>query len=160
MRISDWSSDVCSSDLHYGWPYCFADRQPDPVFARKKSDLEQFCSRKTEGAAFTYTAHAAPIAFVFYTGDRFPKDYRNDAFVAFHGSWNRRPAAGYKVVRVRFEDGRPVAAEDFLSGFLIEDGTAQFGRPTGLAVTRHGALPVSDDSNGVIYRVSYGDGGE
>src|SRR3546814_1103128 len=90
MRISDWSSDVCSSDLHYGWPYCFADRQPDPVFARKKSDLEQFCSRKTEGAAFTYTAHAAPIAFVFYTGDRFPKDYRNDAFVAFHGSWNRR----------------------------------------------------------------------
>lgn len=92
---------------------------------------------------------------MFYTGRQFPRDYRNDAFVAMHGSWNRMPSTGYKVVRIRFERGRPARFEDFLTGFLIEDGKAHFGRPAGLAVTRDGALLVSDDINGVVYRIAY-----
>jgi glucose/arabinose dehydrogenase len=91
----------------------------------------------------------------FYPGGQFPADYRNDAFVAMHGSWNRVPATGYKVVRIRFEKGRPVRFEDFLTGFLIEDGKAHFGRPAGLAVARDGTLLVSDDTNGIVYRVSH-----
>jgi glucose/arabinose dehydrogenase len=75
--------------------------------------------------------------------------------VAMHGSWNREPATGYKVVRIRFRDGQPTAFEDFLRGFLIEDGRAHFGRPAGLAVAKDGALLVSDDTNGIIYRVTY-----
>ena len=74
---------------------------------------------------------------------------------ALHGSWNREHATGYKVVRVVFRDGQPERFEDFLTGFLVDDGKAQIGRPAGLAITKDGALLVSDDGNGVIYRVSY-----
>jgi glucose/arabinose dehydrogenase len=96
---------------------------------------------------------------VFYTGSQFPPEYRNDAFVAMRGSWNRRPPTGYKVVRLRFQNGKPASFEDFLTGFLIEGGRAHFGRLAGLAVARDGSLLVADDSNGIIYRVSYGNGG-
>src|SRR5262245_10864475 len=139
----------------YGWPLCFGNRQPDPFFvSRAITDKEAHC-RTTQPPVLTYQAHSAPIAMVFYAGRQFPRDYRNDAFVAMHGSWNRSPATGYKVVRIRFDHGRPVRFEDFLTGFLIEDGKAHFGRPAGLAVTRDGALLVSDDTNGVVYRVAY-----
>ena len=94
---------------------------------------------------------------VFYTASQFPAAYRNDAFVAFHGSWNRAKPTGYKVVRIRFKEGKPVGFEDFLTGFLVtDDGLPYtFGRPAGLVVTKDGALLVGDDRNGMIYRVSY-----
>jgi glucose/arabinose dehydrogenase len=75
--------------------------------------------------------------------------------VALHGSWNRETPSGYKVVRILFRDGRPERFEDFLTGFLVDRGKAQIGRPAGLAVTKDGALLISDDANGTIYRVSY-----
>ena len=93
---------------------------------------------------------------VFYSGDQFPAEYRSSAFVALHGSWNREKPRGYKVVRIIFRDGQPQRFEDFLTGFLVDNGAAQIGRPAGLAVTKDGALLVGDDANGVIYRVSYG----
>jgi glucose/arabinose dehydrogenase len=71
------------------------------------------------------------------------------------GSWNRKPATGYKVVRIRFDNGTPTRFEDFLTGFLSTDGTAHYGRPTGLAVYADGSLLLSDDTNGVIYQISY-----
>jgi glucose/arabinose dehydrogenase len=71
------------------------------------------------------------------------------------GSWNRNPPTGYKVVRVRFQNGWPVAFEDFLTGFLIDNGAAQFARISGVAVAPYGSLFVADDANGVIYRVSW-----
>lgn len=71
------------------------------------------------------------------------------------GSWNRNPATGYKVVRVRFQKGQPVAIEDFLTGFLTDGGPAHFGRLVGLAQAPDGSLLIGDDTNGVIYRVSY-----
>jgi glucose/arabinose dehydrogenase len=94
----------------------------------------------------------------FYTGSQFPAEYRGDAFVAMRGSWNRREPVGYKVVRIRFENGTPRGFEDFLTGFLLDGGQAMFGRPVGLAVARDGALLVSDDTGGVVYRIAYGGG--
>ncbi|MGI8997746.1 MAG: PQQ-dependent sugar dehydrogenase [Pyrinomonadaceae bacterium] len=103
----------------------------------------------------TYQAHSSPIGMVFYMGAQFPAEYRNDAFVAMRGSWNRNPPTGYKVVRIRFENGKPTRIEDFLTGFLIENGRAHFGRLAGIAGAGDGSLLVADDTNGVIYRVSY-----
>ena len=91
----------------------------------------------------------------FYTGTQFPEEYRDDAFIAMRGSWNRSTPVGYKVVRVHFENGEPAAFEDFLSDFLINNNRAHFGRLVGLAIHTDGSLLVSDDTNGVIYRVAY-----
>lgn len=140
----------------YGWPYCLEDRQPDMKYANEPLDATKtaFCA-KSLGPALAYTAHAAPIAFVFYTAAMFPPDYKGDAFVAMHGSWNREPASGYRVLRIKFDHGRAVRVEDFLSGFLDSAGKSVFGRPAGLAVARDGALLVADDTSGVIYRIAY-----
>jgi glucose/arabinose dehydrogenase len=147
----------------YGWPYCYGDKVPDPTVDEPSQMLTKaaYCPT-TEPLAFGYQAHSAPIGFVFYTGTQFPAAYRNDAFVAFRGSWNRQVPTGYKVVRVHFENGVPAAGggtplvSDFLGGFLIEGGAAHFGRIAGLAIDASGALLVAEDTNGVIYRVSYG----
>lgn len=161
---TDWrGDDIPPEELNritegsnYGWPYCFANRQIDPYVPGGPEGIpvEQYCAA-TVPPVLTYQAHNAPIGKVFYNAAQFPAEYRGDAFVALRGSWNRSPASGYKVVRVRFEKGQPVGFEDFLSGFLLEDGKAHFGRLAGVAVAGDGALLVSDDSNGVIYRVSY-----
>jgi glucose/arabinose dehydrogenase len=102
----------------------------------------------------TYTAHSAPLDLVFYTGEQFPAEYRADAIVTMRGSWNRSQPSGYKVVRVRYQNGWPVTFEDFITGWLV-DGQAQFGRPVGIAQAPYGSLFISDDTNGVIYRVSW-----
>ena len=141
----------------YGWPFCLADRVPDrQQFPNPPGGMthEQYCAR-TAGPAARYTAHSAPMALAFYTGRQFPAAFRGDAFVALRGSWNRVPASGHKVVRVRFENGRPGRIEEFLTGFLTTGGRQRFARPAGVAVARDGALLVSDDMNGVVYRVSH-----
>ena len=104
-----------------------------------------------------FQAHSASLGAVFYTGAMFPAEYRNDAFVAFHGSWNRSLRTGYKVVRVRFRDGKPVGGyEDFLTGFLLDEGNRDvWGRPVSVLVARDGALLVSDDGGHRVWRVSY-----
>jgi glucose/arabinose dehydrogenase len=148
----------------YGWPYCFGAREIDPVMDQPSMTLskEAYCP-KTTPYTLGYPAHNAPIAFLFYRGAQFPADYQHDAFIALRGSWNRKIAAGYKVVRVHFDNGVPAPrvgqsspVEDFMTGFLL-DNDHQFGRIAGLAVARDGSLLVSEDSNGVIYRVAYGD---
>jgi glucose/arabinose dehydrogenase len=139
----------------YGWPYCTNDRKPDTRIKPPGGQTgQQYCA-KTIPPVLGYTAHSAPLAMQFYNADMFPADYKGDAFVAFHGSWNREPAAGYEVMRVKFEKGKPVRFEPFMSGFLLPGGKTQFGRPSGLAVLKDGSLLVSDDDGGVIYRVTY-----
>jgi glucose/arabinose dehydrogenase len=104
-----------------------------------------------------FRAHTAALGLVFYTADQFPSEYKGDAFVALHGSWNAAQPRGYHVVRVPFEDGKPAGHyEVFLSGFWVEGtGPARvIGRPVGLAVARDGSLLVADDSANVIWRVS------
>jgi glucose/arabinose dehydrogenase len=150
----------------YGWPYCYNDKKPDPTVDEPSTMVtkEQYCPTTTAPAA-TIQAHSSPIAFLFYTADQFPAAYRDDAFLVLRGSWDRQYPVGYKVVRIHFANGAPAPVpgtsdpvEDFLSGFLIEDGKAHFGRIAGLAVDATGALLVSDDTNGMIYRVRYGAG--
>jgi glucose/arabinose dehydrogenase len=165
---SDWrGNDIPPEELnsikqngHYGWPFCYGQRIADDYLQAepkpKGTTKEQFCPQ-TVAPALTYQAHSAPIQMVFYNASQFPSEYRGDAFIAMRGSWNRNPATGYKVVRVRFENGKPTKFEDFLTGFLIEGGRAHFARLAGVAIAQDGSLLVSDDTNGVIYRVSYGE---
>jgi glucose/arabinose dehydrogenase len=109
-------------------------------------------------------AHSAPLNIAFYDREDlpadsgFPKEYRGDAFVALHGSWNRGNRTGYKVVRLLFKDGKPTGEyEDFMTGFVVSSGEV-WGRPVGVAVAHDGALIVTEDGNGTIWRVTY-DGG-
>jgi glucose/arabinose dehydrogenase len=104
--------------------------------------------------ALEFPAHVAPLGLAFYQGDMFPRDYRGDLFVAQHGSWDRSTPTGYRVVRVRFADGKPVKAEPFATGWLTAD-QAVLGRPADVKQAADGALLVSDDHDGVIYRISY-----
>jgi len=101
-------------------------------------------------------AHSAPLDLAFYVGDAFPPEYRGDLFIAYHGSWNRSVPTGYKVVRVDVaDDGTLGAPQDFATGFATpEEGKLQ-GRPVGLAIGPDGAMYISDDKGGFIYRVVY-----
>jgi glucose/arabinose dehydrogenase len=141
----------------YGWPYAYGKREIDAAMDDPPAKTKEAYAAATEPSVLEYQAHSAPIAFRFYGGGQFPPEYRGDAFVAMHGSWNRDPPTGYKVVRIRFDHGTPREFEDFLSGFLSADGKETFGQPAGLTIARDGALLVSDDANGTIYRVSYGE---
>jgi len=161
---SDWrGNDQPPEELNrivqgadYGWPFCWGDRRPDVYLSANPQGKtkEEYCA-KTQPPVLTYTAHSAPLDFVFYTASQFPQEYRNDAFVTMRGSWNRQPPSGYKIVRIRYQNGKPAAFEDFITGFLNPQATAQFGRPVGLAVLPNGSLLFTDDTNGVIYKVSY-----
>lgn len=138
----------------YGWPFRFGHNLVNRLFDRSKVSETEF-EKPTVAPVLTYDAHSAPLAMLFYNGNQFPAAYRTSAFVALHGSWNRETPTGYKVMRIVFRDGRPERFEDFLTGFLVDNNRAQIGRPAGLAVAKDGSLLISDDSNGVIYRVSY-----
>jgi len=161
---SDWrGNDAPPEELnmiqggaHYGWPFCYGDKVVDRLLASdpQGSTKEDLCPR-TAGAVLSYQAHSAPIQLAFYAGSQFPAEYRSDAFVAMRGSWNREPPTGYKVVRVHFQSGKPVRFSDFLSGFLSADRQSYSARLAGVAVARDGAVLVSDDTNGAIYRVAY-----
>ena len=138
----------------YGWPYVYADQKLNPERQPKDVSPQEY-AKHTTPPVLLYQAHSAPIALTFYSGKMFPSDYAGDAFIAMHGSWNRKTATGYKVVRVHFENGKPIRFDDFLTGFLTDNGSTEFGRVTGLAVGPDGSLFVSDDSGGNIYRVTY-----
>ena len=160
----DWrGDDIPPEELNaltegsdYGWPYCYLDKKPDPNFIDdpEGQTKAQYCA-KTVAPSLTFTAHSAPIGFRFYTGTQFPERMRNGAFVAMHGSWNRKTPVGYDVQFIPFKDGQPAKAEPFASGWLAKDKRSVFGRPAGILVLADGSLLVSDDLNGVIYRIAY-----
>ncbi|HYW20680.1 MAG TPA: sorbosone dehydrogenase family protein [Nodularia sp. (in: cyanobacteria)] len=161
---SDWrGNDQPPEELNrivkggnYGWPFCWGDKRPDVYLSAEPEGAtkKDYCA-KTQPPVLTYTAHSAPLAMAFYTAKQFPQEYQGDVFVTMRGSWNRNPPVGYKVVRIHYENGKPVKFEDFVTGFLTKDRTAQFGRPVGLAIAPDGSLLFTDDTNGVIYRVSH-----
>lgn len=142
----------------YGWPHVWGKDGVNPQSTPPGQISKQQWAATSEPMVLGYTAHAAPMQMLFYTGQQFPAAYRGDAFVTMRGSWNRKPASGYEVVRIRFNAGKPSGFEPFLTGFLVDNGQAHIARPVGLAMTRGGALLVGDDANGVIYRVTYGQG--
>lgn len=135
----------------YGWPWFYIGDHGDPRFQGRRPDL----AGQVVTPDVLIQPHSAPLGITFYDGAQFPPEYRGDAFVALHGSWNRGRRTGYKVVRLLFRDGRATGEyEDFLTGFVISDRSV-WGRPVGVAVDKDGALLVSEDGNGTVWRVSY-----
>jgi glucose/arabinose dehydrogenase len=152
----DWLGDDLPPDelnhapgkgLHFGFPYRHGKEIPDPEFGKKIMD-EKFVS-----PAWELGPHVAALGMRFYTGTMFPEKYRGQIFIAEHGSWNRSTPIGYRVTLVRVERGRATGYEAFAEGWLSE-GRA-WGRPVDLLVMPDGALLVSDDKAGAIYRISY-----
>jgi glucose/arabinose dehydrogenase len=146
----DFATRIVESAF-YGWPWYYIGAHQDPLHKGERPDL--FSQVTTPDVLIQ--PHSAPLGIVFYEAGRFPAQYQGDAFVALHGSWNRAKRTGYKVVRLIMKDGAPTGAyEDFLTGFVADDSTV-WGRPVGVAVTRDGALLVSDDEGGAIWRITY-----
>jgi glucose/arabinose dehydrogenase len=135
----------------YGWPWFYIGGNEDPRHPGEHADLRGEVALPD----VLLQPHSAPLEITFYDGTQFPAAYRGDAFVAFHGSWNRAKRTGYKVVRVVLNQGQPTGEyEDFLTGFVIGDGRV-WGRPVGVAFDNQGALLVSEDAGGTLWRVSY-----
>lgn len=136
--------------MHFGYPYCHGDGIVDPEFGLDKS-----CADYVEPAQ-SLNAHVAPLGMKFYTGDMFPKEYRHQIFVAEHGSWNRTEKSGYQLSLIRLDEhGKVSSYEPFITGWL--QGQKSWGRPVDMLVMPDGALLLSDDQAGVIYRISYAD---
>ena len=135
---------------HYGWPHCHNGYIIDP-----DEGYDGACDNVT-ASLVEMQAHSAPLGLAFYTGDMFPDKYRHDLFIAFHGSWNRSIPTGYKIVRLPLDGSTPTGpVEDFATGWLNENTAEVNGRPVGLAIGADGALYVSDDKGGFIYRIHY-----
>jgi glucose/arabinose dehydrogenase len=149
------------AELHrgafYGWPWYYIGDHQDPRHADQRPDL----AGRVRVPDVLIQAHSAPLGLVFYhappgAAHPFPPAYEGEAFVALHGSWNRAARTGYKLVRARFEGGRPTGAyEDFLTG-LVRDSGHVWGRPVGVAVAADGSLLVGEDANGTIWRIARG----
>ena len=153
----DWLGDDLPADelnraaragLHFGFPYCHQGDLPDPEFGRSRRCAD------FEPPARKLGAHVAALGMRFYTGTMFPPEYRNQILVAEHGSWNRSKKTGYRVMLARLDAaGKVVSYEPFAQGWL--QGESAWGRPVDLEVLPDGSLALSDDSAGVIYRISY-----
>lgn len=140
--------NILRDGAHYGWPYCHSSKVPNPEF----NDAARCAT--TEAPALGMQAHSAPLGISFLDrATRLPAEFRGDAVVAFHGSWNRDEPTGAKLVRIRVRDGRPVGYEDFVTGWQGPDGR-RWGRPVDVVVHRDGSLLVSDDQAGIVYRVA------
>ncbi|QRX81637.1 sorbosone dehydrogenase family protein [Glaciimonas sp. PAMC28666] len=136
---------------HFGFPFCHQGTILDPTYGKNRS-----CAEFTP-PSMLLGAHVAPLGMRFYTGKSFPAAYRNDMFIALHGSWNREEKQGYRVDRVHTDAKGHLVKEVFLDGFMTDARAdpPMWGRPVDVLVMNDGALLVSDDYNGVVYRVSY-----
>ena len=155
----DWINDEGPSDKlnvinrigsHYGYPYCHQGDMPDPKYA-----MGHKCSEFVP-PALKLGAHVAPLGMKFYTGKQFPAKYRNNIFIAEHGSWNRHKYQGGRIVRVIADpSGKHVKQEVFASGWINGD-QSYTGRPADIVLAKDGSMLVADDWAGAIYRISYG----
>jgi glucose/arabinose dehydrogenase len=148
--VPDYLTSV-KDGAFYGWPYSYYGRHVDDRVKPPRPDLVE----KAVVPDYALGSHVAPLGMTFYEGKLFPEQFRGGAFIGEHGSWNRKPLSGYKVVFVEFRDGRPAspAPVDILTGFVDADGKAM-GRPVGVVVDRAGALLVADDVGNTIWRVT------
>ena len=151
--VPDYATSVKDGGF-YGWPYSYIGSNPDPRYVGAFPDLV----KRAIVPDVLIPAHSAALGITFYTATQFPQRYRNGAFVGLHGSWNRQTAAGYKVVFFPMTNGRAGALEDFMTGFLANDGSGgtnieRWGRPVGVTVSRDGGLLVSDDGGNRIWKI-------
>jgi glucose/arabinose dehydrogenase len=147
-------NDLGKNGGNFGWPYCYGNKILD------RSQSKDYDCSKTIAPKLEMQAHSAPLSVLFYEGAMFPAQYRKNMFITFHGSWNRSIPTGYKVIRVKMDDkGQPAGPpEDFMTGWIRPGERRKgvwMGRPVGLAVGPEGALYVSDDSAGAVYRVTW-----
>lgn len=156
----DWVSDELPNDtlhhvsktgMNFGYPYCHQGDLLDPEYGKGRTCAEFDAPTAKLGA------HIAPLGMRFYTGTQFPAEYRNNMFIAMHGSWNRTSKQGYNVMRAVVDSSGKVELKPFLEGFLSDPKAdpPMWGRPVDVLVMRDGALLVSDDYNGVVYRISH-----
>lgn len=135
----------------YGFPWYYIGANQDPRHQGKHPELRD----KVIVPDILLQSHSATLGMCFYTGNKFPRDYRGDAFSCLHGSWNRARRTGYKVVRYPFNNGRSTGEyEDFMTGFVTPEGQV-WGRPVGVTTGKDGALYITDDGGQVVWRVSY-----
>jgi len=156
----DWLSDELPNDtlhrvsrkgMHFGYPFCHQGDTPDPQFGKQRS------CKEFDAPTLKLGAHIAPIGMRFYSGKMFPAEYQNNIFIAMRGSWNRTVKQGYNVMRVVLdENGKVAKYEPFLTGFLVNEKAdpPMWGRPNDVMVMRDGSLLVSDDQNGILFRIS------
>jgi glucose/arabinose dehydrogenase len=141
-----------SKGMHFGFPYRYGDNVSDPEFGSKAPPELKFTP-----PAQSLDPHVASLGMRFYTGKMFPPEYRNQVFIAEHGSWNRTVPVGYRITLVTFKNGRPVDYKPFIDGWLQKSflGARAWGRPVDLTEMPDGSMLISDDLCGVIYRVTY-----
>lgn len=146
--------NIIKQGKHYGWPHCWGNLNDlstmttDPNF----TGPDDFCKKATP-PAITLISHSTPIGITFLDKSHFPIEFKTDAIVALHGSWNRDKLSGYKLVRIKFKEGKPTEVVDFASGWL--NNNKAWGRPVDVAIGSDGALYVTDDRTGYIYRITY-----
>jgi glucose/arabinose dehydrogenase len=152
----DWLGDDLPPDelnhavrggLHFGYPYCHGGDLADPEFGDRRGCVE------FTPPAMKLGAHVAALGMRFYTGRQFPRAYHGQIFIAEHGSWNRSELSGYRITMVQLKDGRAVAYTPFATGW--RQGQESWGRPVDLEILADGAMLVSDDHRGAIYRIDY-----
>jgi glucose/arabinose dehydrogenase len=148
--VPDYVTRV-KENAFYGWPWYYLGANEDPRHRGERPDLKD----KITVPDVLIQAHSASLGLTFYDGSNFPAEYRGDVFAAEHGSWNRAKRTGYKIIRIRLKEGVPTGEyEDFVTGFVLNDNDV-WGRPVGVAVAHDGALLISEDGNGTIWRVSH-----
>jgi glucose/arabinose dehydrogenase len=159
--VPDYLTRIQAGEF-YGWPYAYltSDRV-DPRQVDNGRSRNPELVAKTQTPDVLFQAHSAALGLQFYDGNTFPDRYRNGAFVAFRGSWNRNQGTGYKIVFVPFgSDNRPTGVyEDFVTGFLIDASEPRtWGRPVGMLALPDGSLLFTEEANGRIYRIQYSGG--
>jgi glucose/arabinose dehydrogenase len=148
--VPDYMTSV-KDGAFYGWPYSYYGQHVDRRVRPQRPDMVA----KAIPPDYALSSHVAALGLAFYTGSSFPAQFQGGAFVGEHGSWNRTEHNGYRVVFIRFDNGRPVGKPmTFVAGFLTPGGEAH-GRPVGVAVDRTGALIVADDVGNIVWRVTY-----
>ncbi len=156
----DWLGDDAPNDtlhrvshkgMNFGYPFCHQGDILDPEFGKGRS------CKEFDAPAAKLGAHIAPLGMRFYTGKMFPAEYQNNIFIAMHGSWNRNTKQGYNVTRVTVDANGKAKMQPFMTGFLQDEKAdpPMWGRPVDVLVMKDGSMLISDDYNGVIYRVSY-----
>lgn len=147
--VPDYLTSV-KDGAFYGWPYSYYGQHVDPRVMPQRPDLVA----KAIPPDYALSSHVAPLGMTFYTGTQLAASYQGGAFVSEHGSWDRSPFNGYRVVFVPFKDGKPNGqAQDVVTGFLNRNEEAR-GRPVGLAVDRNGALLIADDLGDTVWKVT------
>ncbi|QHO72614.1 sorbosone dehydrogenase [Bradyrhizobium sp. CCBAU 051011] len=147
--VPDYMTSV-KDGAFYGWPYSYFGDRVDTRVEPRRPDLVQ----KAMAPDYALGAHTASLGLAFNTGNLFPPDMEGGAFIGQHGSWNRKPRSGYKVIFVPFKDGKPSGPpQDVLTGFLNDNGEEQ-GRPVGVRLDKQGALLVADDVGNTVWRVT------